>query len=105
MFLSQQQKNEIYSLTIREYSNKHPDKDGHHLAQIIVAKLEIELLSEQQRLIYNNLTSIPIRTGDLSKKVNLDSKNVSSILCSLYKEIPSVNFKMKGKNKLWYRTI
>lgn len=80
--------------------------DAHNFAQELSKLVSIELLSKQQRLIFDNLpdeTKEGCSCKELSIKTNIDSKNISSQLRQMMDKTLLIGFISEGKNKKYYK--
>jgi hypothetical protein len=81
----------------------HYRGNAHHLAQGVSWRVAEALLPKQQRTIYDQLSTTPLKTGDIAQACGIASKNVSAQLMNIYKSTRLVQYKNQGKFKLWYK--
>jgi hypothetical protein len=84
-------------------SNGQYKGNGHHLAQKLSTLVASGLLPNQQRLIFESLTETPIRVSEISRKLNIPSKHVSSQLNQIYNSTLLIGFNKNGRIKYWYK--
>ncbi|MDM1294291.1 hypothetical protein HX021_08265 [Sphingobacterium sp. N143] len=102
--------NKIYHaiiLRLEELEHKGAyNGNAHHLAQDLSKMVAIELLSKQQRQIYDELESSPYCAVDakyLSYATGLDSKNIASQIRQIQTKSNLIGIKKEGKNFKYYQ--
>lgn len=80
--------------------------DAHNLAQELSKLVSIELLSKQQRLIFDSLPEEGkdgVSCKDLSIKTKIASKNISSQIRQMMDKTLLIGFISEGKNKKYFK--
>lgn len=77
--------------------------DGDFHAKVVSNKIAQSLLPPQQKKIFNTLSENAMQVKDISKKCRLNSNLVAAQLKQIYSRTMLIEFKMNGKNKLWFR--
>lgn len=82
-------------------AGKLDDVDFH--AKVISSKIAQNLLPPQQKKIFAKLSEKAMPVKDIAKKCKLDSNLVAAQLKQIHSRTLLIQFKMNGKNKLWFR--
>ncbi|OOG19150.1 hypothetical protein BWD42_04160 [Sphingobacterium sp. CZ-UAM] len=102
--------NKVYHaiiLRLEELEHKGAYKgNAHHLAQDLSKMVAIELLSSQQRKIYDELDKTPFCAVDakyLSDATGLNSKNIASQIKQIQSKSNLIGIIKAGKNCKYYQ--
>ncbi|TDQ79543.1 hypothetical protein [Sphingobacterium yanglingense] len=102
--------NKVYAaiiLRLEELEHKGAyNGNAHHLAQDLAKMVSIELLSKQQRFIYDNLDDGRFCAVDakyLDYATGLGTKNISSQIQQIQKKTNLIGIIKNGKNFKYYK--